>query len=276
MIGEIPAELYEASKAPVFLSEPPFEEPDVPDIQYGGSLVLFGEIASSFGVDVTPKDHQDWRTVLGAAMLLDHLLDNEDQSSEVVDGTSNFVRSFHVAMQGNIRDDLDYVTQVRGINYLASQTPERQQTLYENVLVVDELTRQQRTTTDVHELVDARLAEADILASLLALNYEEGASDAEARKSFNEWVRSWSRVGYTFDSLVDLKEDFENGEISVKPNLLAKAVIAKTVAVEGAVAVKRTPARAVAACAINGFKYVLKQRRPDVLAGANPAPNLSA
>jgi hypothetical protein len=263
---------------PIFPSEPPFEEPKIHDVRRGGSLVLFGEIATSFGVDVSNADHHHWRSVLGAAMLLDHLLDVEDKSNKGVPEKEGFVRSFVVLMQGQLRDDLDEVIQIRTVNYMARQHPERQQKIYDDVLTVDELTRRQRQTTDVHDLVDIRLTEADILSSLLALDYEENIPDANARGSFNQWVQSWSRVGYTLDSLVDLKEDFQNGESMVRPTLHARGILAKTVATESGVAVKRTPPRTMVKCAVNGFRYVIKEHRPEVRAadGSLAAPGPAA
>ncbi len=251
---------------PTFPDKPLFDEPEVADVRHGGSLVLFGEIARSFGVEVTDEDQQHWRSVLGAAMLLDHLLDVEDLSSSNGAERRDFVGSFVTLMQGNLRDDLDRTTQVRAANYMARQTPERQQGIYGDVLAVDELTRRQRQTAKAGELVDIRLTEADILSSLLALNHETDTPDASARESFNKWVQSWSRVGYTLDSLIDLKRDYENRESQVRPTVLARAVIARTVVVEGGVALKRTPARAMASCAVNGFRYVIKQDRPEVRA----------
>ncbi|HUB93909.1 MAG TPA: hypothetical protein VMB52_05390 [Verrucomicrobiae bacterium] len=249
--------------APSFPDSPLFEEPPVVDTKYGGSLVVFCEVASQLGVDVTEEDRHSLRVVLGAAMFLDHLLD------AVREDGSSFVSSFVNVVNGELRDDINETVQVRTSNYMARQQPERQRHIYDQVCAVAELTSRQREATNAREVVAIRLAEADILGELLRLDYEPGQSDSDGRNAFNTWVFCWSRVGYTFDSLIDLRRDYKNGEHQVKATLGAGAIFGTAVIREARTALRQTPLRAMMKCAAIGINYVIRQHRPEVQAPAS-------
>ncbi|HEX5455965.1 MAG TPA: hypothetical protein VFW77_01225 [Candidatus Saccharimonadales bacterium] len=226
----------------------PFPEPPLRSCRgYKGSRALFHAAADQFGVELTDEESYDWAVVLGGSMLLDHLVDVEQ-----VDITG----PFQEITSGHFRDDLSRDIQVRFANFMHRQDEQGRQALLDGVKSVDELARSQRNAETVQEIIDIRREEADLLASFLKLP-TDGLLDASARKEFNRWVNSWSRVGYMMDSLFDIKQDYENGEVGLRPTLSDRIKLAKAAAEESVVAIKRTPPSLFGKCVLNGMRYVV-------------------
>jgi hypothetical protein len=226
----------------------PFPEPPLQSCRgYEGSRALFHSAANQFGVELTDEESYDWAVVLGGSMLLDHLVDVEQ-----VDITG----PFQEITSGHFRDDLSRDIQVRFANFMHRQDEQGRQALLDGVRTVDELAERQRNAGSVQEIIDIRREEADILSSFLELE-TDGHPDAAARKRFNRWVNSWSRVGYMLDSLFDIKQDYENGEVGLRPTLSDRIKLAKAAATESALAVKRTPPNLFGKCVLNGIRYVV-------------------
>jgi hypothetical protein len=59
------------------------------------------------------------------------------------------------------------------------------------------------------------------------------------------------------DSLFDIKQDYENGEVGLRPTLSDRIKLAKAAATESALAVKRTPPNLFGKCVLNGIRYVV-------------------
>lgn len=214
---------------------------------YGGSRALFRAAAQEFGVELEHQEDYDWAVVLGVSMLLDHLVDIEQVD---ISGPTQEIAS------GHLRDDLNRDIQVRFANYMHRQDEDGRQAWMDAVSAVDELVENQRSAETIEEVIDIRTEEADILSSFLELETDD-RPDASARRDFNRWVNSWSRVGYMLDSLFDIKKDYKNGEVGVRPTLSDRIKLAKAAAKESAVAIKRTPPKLFGKCALNGMRYVV-------------------
>jgi hypothetical protein len=234
--------------------------PESPDtgVSYGGSRNLFRNAAESFGVDLLDQEDYDWLVVMGAAMLVDHLIDVEG-----LDINS----PFQDIIDGNLREDLHPDLQIRAVNYMRRQNPQQRAVIFDSVALVDELSGAQRKATKPNEVVDIRLAEADVLAQLLSLETGKG-SDSHARIKLNKWISSWSRTGYLLDSLADIKTDYSTGQSGVYPSIWARLIYATAASRESIAALSRTPPSLLGKCAMSGVNYVVKQRRVNVQASS--------
>lgn len=231
-----------------------FLDPPVDGNTFGGTRALFREAARQFDVNLSEQEDYDWLAQFGACMLIDHLVDVEKTDLPLF---------FKNIMNGRIRNDLNSDVQVRAINYMGRLTPEARERIFTQVAEVNGLVSAQRSASKAAEVVDIRIAEADIFTSVVALE-ETGELDGDARKSFNAWLVGASRAAYLIDSMFDMREDYENGETSVKPNAAARLHYINAAVHESLSALKRTPAGLVGKSALVAVNYVMKQRRLDV------------
>ena len=232
-------------------SSAPFPEPPVDGQRYGGTHVLFREAARQFGVKPTEQEDYDWIVILGAAMLVDHLVDVE---------RTDIVAPVRTIVAGTIRQDLNADIQTRTANYVFRQTAAGQQLFFDRIRRVNELAEAQREATAAREVIDIRRTEADIFSAMLSLSILD-ESDAAARINFNLWLNSWAKVGYLVDSLIDVAKDYKNGESGVPPTLGARLLFAAAVSIESATALRRTPPKLLGTCALYAFKDIFNQKR---------------
>lgn len=237
-----------------------FPEPPDTGVSFGGSRILFRQAAECFGVELSEHEDYDWLVVMGAAMLIDHLVDVEGLDIKA---------PFQQITNGSLREDLHPDLQIRAINYMRRQNAEQQAFVFEAVSQVNELSIAQRKATRAKETVDIRLAEADILAQLLSLETAD-KPDMQARTRLNRWISSWSRTGYLLDSLADIGDDFSSGQSGVYPSVGARLVYATAASRESLTALGRTPPSLIGKCAMIGVNYVIKQRRVDVQTSSQP------
>lgn len=181
------------SYAPLSFAEPPEDGKT-----YGESRKLLKEAAHELGVNLSDQELYDWLAVMEASLLIDHLADVEKVGA---------VAPFRQVLAGSFRSDLSQAVQVRTYNYFARQVPEQRQAMLARVSEVNDLTKAQRISTKPREVIDIRVNEAEIFASLLALEVTD-TPDADGRQKFNDWIRHWSRAGYLIDSFFDVREDF--------------------------------------------------------------------
>jgi hypothetical protein len=231
-----------------------FVDPEDDGKGFGGTRALFREAARQFNVDLSKQEDYDWLAQFGACMLIDHLVDVEK---------TDLPFFFKNIMSGNIRDDLNPDVQIRAINYMERLTPEVRGRIFSQVAEVNELVTAQRSASKAKEVVDIRISEADIFTSVVALEETDGI-DESARKSFNTWLLGASRAAYLMDTMFDMRQDYENGETSVKPSTVARLQYTHAAVQEGLFALKRTPASLVGKSALVAVNYVMKQRRLDV------------
>jgi hypothetical protein len=231
-----------------------FVDPEDDGKGFGGTRALFREAARQFDVDLSKQEDYDWLAQFGACMLIDHLVDVEKTDLPLF---------FNDIISGSIRDDLNPDVQVRAINYMGRLAPEARGRIFSQVAQVNKLVTAQRSASKATEVVDIRIAEADIFTSVVALEETDGM-DESARKSFNAWLLGASRAAYLMDTMFDMRKDYENGETSVKPSAVARLQYAHAATREGLFALKRTPAGLIGKSALVAVNYVMKQRRLDV------------
>lgn len=240
---------------PVVEFGPPliFLDPPEATISHSGTKTLFIATAESFGVKLTAQERYDWQATLGASMLIDHLIDVEK---------SDINEPFQKIMAGNIRPDLNQDIQIRSINYLGRQTAETRARIFDLVPMVGKLAIEQRNATKAKEVINIRKTEAPILASILSVS--AAGEDSAARIKFNDWIQSWSTVGYLTDSLIDMRADYANGESSVKPTPAAAVTYAHAAASEGFKALKNMSPKLIAMAANHAFKSLILNRKPAI------------
>lgn len=239
----------EAASPPLVFNEPP-----VSGRSFGGSRLLFRSAAEEFGVQLTTQEYYDWLVELEAAMLIDHLVDVERK---------DVPPHFHEIVSGKFRDDLAADIQIRAVNYMGRQPGEYREQIYTWVEEVNDLAVAQQNASKPGDVVDINVREAEILAALLALKFDD-TSDEQARQNFNNWLRGWSRTGYLLDVLVDMKSDFESGESGVRPSAFAAAHYATALAGESITSMAKTPPALIGKCALVGMNYVIRGKRRDV------------
>jgi len=231
-----------------------FPEPPEDGISHGGARNLFRNSAEAFGVHLSPQEDYDWLVIIGASMLVDHLVDVEK---------SNLEESFDAIAKGHVREDLNKDVQVRTINYLVRQSEEKKSKIARQLSKVSLLTEEQRNATKARSVVAVRIAESGIFSSLLHLEHNN-TDDSEAREKFNRWVDTWSRFGYLLDSFVDIREDFDQASSQVAPTILNRLVYAKAALKEGAELFTRTPKKIVGKIALVGLRYIFLRRKVQV------------
>lgn len=239
----VEAATYEAA-----VIEPQIDEPG----SFSGSAALFMRTAHDMGVQVTSEEERHWHTLLELAYAID----------EQVDTRRGDITPFIGAMlTGKEMEGADAGLQRRVQHFMGAQTPSRRGYILDSLDRVGQLVQDQRQAHTPEELVRTRLDEADLFASLLALP-TEGRPDKTQRNRFNSWMLGFSRCGYTVDSFLDVKDDYEDGSTSVKPTLHARLVIGKAAFRESVIAVRRIPAHTLGTSAVVAAKYFLVARKP--------------
>lgn len=208
--------------------------------EYAGSCRLFTQVAESFGVELTPQEVEDWSVLLGAAYIIDHIVDERQQDLTLfIDKT---VRGESVP---GVSDEATDACRA----YLERQPDDRRQATLSGLYRLAEFPEAFANAMTVEELIRLRLEEADMYAAFLKLDIADGAADAQARLSFNNWVEIFSRSGYLVDSFFDLRKDYEQGLIGVPPSFSARRALAKVAIRELLPGVRATPLRALGATA---------------------------
>lgn len=103
------------------------------------------------------------------------------------------------------------------------------------------------------EIISVNRFEAQWYANLLELNVE-GKKDAINRRKFNLWLHNFCLSGYMFDAATDMKEDFDNGNIAVKPTHLNRAVMFKAALREIYIGAINTPVRSLGKVAYVAYR----------------------
>jgi hypothetical protein len=221
--------------------------------EFSGSVRMMREVAELFGASVTTQELRDWQTLGRTSYVIDQYFDvvKDDPTADIA--VEHFSQlSIPGIPQQLIQDCVDW---------LERQTPERQVTLVDYIAFVRKMVEAQAAATTVPEVVEVRHQEADVLADILSLN-PAGAADAEARDKFNSWMPLAMRAGYLLDSLLDIKEDYENGSSGVEPGIKASAKMA-TYLLKDTVEVTRVSPRALSKGAMVMVRYQLKKMHPD-------------
>jgi len=232
------------------------------EIIHAGSRYLFADAAKAFGVHLDSQENDDWRTLLMLGYVIDELVD--------VDRRQDIGQQLRAVLAG---DSFQYgppELPARFRAYMAAQTDTRQAEILARLDQVSGFVDAQANSTTVDELVAVQAQEAQLFAQVLSLPVED-RPDAAQRNRFNQWLQGFSRVGYLFDTLVDLQQDYEDGSSSVRPTFRAKAAIGRITIKESLAAVRKTPPRLLGKVAVVGLKYQFLGKRPNL---SNPATKL--
>ncbi len=219
-----------------------------------GSARLFRAVGESFGVDIGDRERQDWRVLLGALYVADHLIDDRRESE-----LSPLVK----LLEGDGLPGIDTEFQEACWDFMANQTPERRQEIYKNFGQMAEFASQLRATESIHELIRIRLQDAGVFADLLSLPTTDTIDPTE-RDDFNDWLLSFSRTGYLVNSLHDLGDDYQTGETSVKPTPKARLVLARSALRETIIGINKTPLRTIGSLTMVAFRYEVLGRKPYI------------
>jgi hypothetical protein len=221
--------------------------------EFSGSVRMMTEVATLFGVSLTPQELKDWQTLGRASYVIDHYFDvvNDDPTADVA--AEHFSKLSVPGIPNQLISDC--------VDFLERQSPARQLALVEYITLVRELVEAQATATTVPGVVEIRHLEADVLADILSLN-TEGEIGAPARHKFNNWIALAMRAGYLFDSWRDIKEDYESGASGVEPGLVASAKMAAYL-LKDTVTIARVSPKAFAKGAMVMARYEFKRIHPD-------------
>lgn len=218
--------------------------------EYSGGCRLFKAVSAGLGVELTPQDIQDWEVLLGASFIIDALMDEGKQD----------IRPF---IDGIVAGD-----SVPGVTdeavaachkYVEKQPEAKRESILEGLRAIGDFPKLYLEANNADELIDVRLAEADIYAGFLKLDVLD-QDDAQAREAFNRWIEIFSRGGYTADALFDLRQDYKDKTHAVEPTFKAHVALAKAATRELIPGFRATPIRALGRTARLAFEYVVGDR----------------
>ena len=223
---------------------------------YGGSRELFRVAATQFGVNLTDREDFGWRELLGGAYIVDHLLDVKKV---------DIMPSIQNMLDGELIPDLTALPQLRISEYMNQQAESRRKYILDSLKQIGELVLAQRVAVKASDVVEIRIAESDIFSGILALDTED-RSDSISRSRFNSWLKSGGRTGQLLDSLLDVSEDYQNGESCVVPTTRSRSVFAAAMTKEAISTVRKTPPSLFEKMTVHGLRYVFKNDKPKVTA----------
>lgn len=205
---------------------------------YSRGVDIFVVAAQSFGFKPSSGQVEEWGKLLGAARILDDLLDSEQTQ---LDREEAYDR--HVDAMFNEPDEEALILEPRlfsGIRACSegwtTTKVNRVRSLTENVKDVA-LTR--RDLTSAKELGLLGLREGTETARLFEIDSPLWVGEQD----FNEWLETLLRFGVVVDTAVDLPEDYSNGLTKVQPTRLNQVAIARCGAPEIKPLLARTPLR---------------------------------
>lgn len=222
--------------------------------EFSGSVRMMSEVAFAFGVNLTTQERKDWQTLGRAAYVIDQYLDAEkdfprpDIAPELFSGKP--IPGVPLEFSQDCRE------------WLERQPKERQIQISNYLTRIRLLVEEQTLATTASEVVVIRREESDLLAYILSLRMEDH-EDAPARVKFNSWLIAAMRAGYLFDSLLDIKEDYENGASGLRPGLAASSKMAAYLLRETVIAARVSPIRVLGKGALVMMRYEFKKNHPD-------------
>lgn len=221
---------------------------------YSGSRYLFEEAARTFGVELESWESEGWRAMLKAAYVVDEGIDTDG-----VDIMPTVIDMF----EGQPVEGMPPMLPEWCSAYMERQSENRYAAIINSLGKISGLVERQRQADKAKDLISIRLEEAELFAFFLALE-TAGRPDAARRHRLNEWLRGFSRCGYTIDSFIDLAGDYRSGSTSVRPTLGARTTLGCAALNETAAAIRKSPPRLLAKTALVAFKYEMMAQKPDL------------
>jgi hypothetical protein len=204
-----------------------------------GSAGLFLHTANVLAANPTVDEIRIWSGWLRATRVIDDVLDDQGGDPGVLVTQLQNGVAF-----GTLTDETAQACK----DFFERHTAEERSQIEERFFWLQEATQAYRNTTSLRELTALRLNEATgYFANFFKLP-PRGNND-KPRERFNDWVVGFSRSGYLVDSVLDFKEDFENGEIQVRPSRSNTAILCVSAIAETYKAIRVTPRRALTGAA---------------------------
>lgn len=208
------------------------------------TAALFGDVAQSAGVQLDADELAYWRSFLVVARTIDDAIDSEDDTD--VDGMLFELLSGR-PIGGMTADESTLFADI-----YRRKDPATRQRLLTAFMALPSFQARKRAAANIRDLTNVVHQESILFASILHLDTGD-RSDSNARSSFNEWLDKFSFVGYMADSALDMRKDYNDGNISVEPSLSGRAVFLGNGAVEGFSALRSVPNRSLRRLAGSAF-----------------------
>lgn len=216
-----------------------------PGYRYGWRLLA--QVADTMGVDLSEQEIEHWRTTFGITRALDDMIDEE--------GCKDIEPALTLLLNG---EPVGQVTEKEALDFQASMAthPEAEKEhLKEEMKKIAAFANDKTQATSLKELLRLTRTEMEWYTALFELK-ESGAENTNNRRQFNSWLYDFMSSGYMLDSLVDMEDDFRNGNISVEPSLRRKKVLAVVALKEVARSASKTPLRHLGGVAYIGYRYL--------------------
>lgn len=188
---------------------------------YSRGVDIFVTAAQSFGFNPSAMQISEWQDLLGAARLLDDLLDSDNPQLD-----REKAYDAHVSAMFEVPDDGASILNPSLFSTLRSHSErwsdgkaERVRSLTANVR---DIASTKRLLSSAKELGAVALQEGTETARL----FEIDSPSSSAEQSFNTWLDRLLRFGVVIDTALDLPEDYQNGLTLVSPTLLNRGFVA--------------------------------------------------
>lgn len=190
------------------------------------TVSLMGELATGLGVRVTGRDAYSWRQRFTFSKVFDelidgHQIDNEEEADRYM---SLLMRGQHIrGLPAGEAGELSHFLADKGMQYYAG-------VLYGFV----GFKHARASVKTVQEYTDVALQEAELFAQFIQLEEPSIAEDWVGRRLFNNWLPSFARAAYMWDTLADLRADGNAQLTRIPPTsgnqlYLARRAFAETV-----------------------------------------------
>ncbi len=204
--------------------------------KYSRGVDIFVASAQSFGFNPSLSQVEEWAKLLGAARLLDDLLDSEKPQSEREQAYER-----HVEAMFNQPDENVHILEPElfsGIRVCSEKWSTykvaKVRSLTENVKDVASI---RRDLTSARELGLLGLREGTETARL----FEVDSPLWVGEQDFNMWLETLLRFGVVIDTSLDLPDDYTNGLTMVQPTKFNQITIARCGVTEIKPLLVRTP-----------------------------------
>ncbi len=220
---------------------------------YRYSWRIFAQIADSMGVDVNQQDMKHWRTMFGITRAIDNMVDEE--------GCEDIEPALVLLLNG---EPAGQVTKSEAVDFqasMAARSEAEQRRLISTIQDIATFAKVKAKATSSDDFLDLTRTEIEWYASLFKLQ-ETGTKDSGSRRQFNEWLSSAMAAAYMFDSLLDMKEDYRNGNTLVEPTRDHKKALAAVAFREAARSLRKTPIRSLGGLAYVAYRNVHPPQTP--------------
>ncbi len=203
---------------------------------YSRGVDIFVVAAQSFGFKPSLGQVEEWGKLLGAARILDDLLDSEKPQSEREQAYDRHVEAMFNQPEENVPIlEPELFSEIRACSEKWSTTKVvKVRSLTENV---KDVASTRRDLTSARELGLLGLREGTETARL----FEVDSPLWVGEQDFNIWLERLLRFGVVIDTSLDLPEDYTNGLTMVQPTKFNQITIARCGAPEIKPLLARTP-----------------------------------